>query len=67
VNVIVVPLQIAVAEDTALTVGVGFTLTETVCVEVHPVLSPVTVYVSVEDGEIVTVDVVALPALLLQV
>lgn len=66
-NVTAVPLQTAVAEDTALTVGVGFTLTETVCVEVQPVLSPVTVYVSLADGETVTTDVVALLALLLQV
>lgn len=38
-----------------------------VCVPMHPALSPVTVYVVGTPGETLTVDVVALPALALQV
>ena len=48
-------------------VGALFTFTETVCVEVHVPLAPVTVYTVVAPGETVAVAVVTLPALALQV
>jgi len=53
------PEQIVVAPD-AIIVGDGFTVTTTVCCAlVQPPVVPVTVYVVVEPGETLTVDVVA--------
>jgi hypothetical protein len=48
-------------------VGNGFTVTATVAELLQPVVVPLTVYVSVIAGVIVTLDVVALVALALQV
>lgn len=56
-----------VGDALVATVGVIVTLTERVCVAVQVPLAPVTVYVAAPPGETETVDVVALPALELQV
>jgi len=54
VNVAVCPAHITAGLLTALTVGIGFTVTSTVEVPVHPALAPVTVYVVLDAGETVT-------------
>ena len=61
------PEQSVVVGAITSTVGVGVTFTTTLYDVWQPELSPVTTYVAVEEGETVTVDVVALPALALHV
>jgi len=62
VSVVFCPVQIETLGDSVIT-GIGFTVTVTWAVAVHPNASPVTVYVVVEEGFAVTlVPVVALNA-----
>ena len=61
------PTQIDPGVALIVNVGATFTTTETVSVPVHPLLSPVTVYVVFVIGETDAVEVVTLPALALQV
>lgn len=67
VSTVLCPVQIDAGLAFIETVGVVLTLTEIVCVAVQVPLAPVTVYVVATPGETETVDVVALPALALQV
>src|SRR5258706_16457121 len=53
VSVVLCPVQMAVFGET-VTTGMGFTVTVTCVVAVHPSASPVTVYVVVEDGLAIT-------------
>ena len=62
VSAVFCPVQIVMFGET-VTTGIGFIVTVTCAVEVHPLASPVTVYVVVEDGFAVTLEpVVALSA-----
>jgi hypothetical protein len=62
VSVVFCPVQIETFGD-SVTTGIGFTVTVTCAVAVHPDAFPVTVYVVVEEGFAVTLaPVVALNA-----
>ena len=55
VSVAFCPVQIVIFGETVNT-GIGFIVTVTCAVDVHPDASPVTVYVVVEDGLAVTLE-----------
>ena len=62
VNVVLCPVQMVMLGDTVST-GIGLIVTVTCAVAVHPLASPVTVYVVVDNGVAVTDEpVVALNA-----
>ena len=57
VSVAEFPWQTLVLDD-AFTLGNGFTVTDLVAVPLHPFVVPVTVYVTLEYGDAVTVEAV---------
>jgi hypothetical protein len=62
VSVVVDPEQIVPELAEAVTVGVGFTVNVITSIPIHPLFSPVTVYVAVEVG-LSTVEAVIAPEL----
>jgi hypothetical protein len=62
-SVTVLPEQMVVVEEDALTTGDGFTLITCVAVPLQPLLVPVTVYVVIAVGETLTVAPVSEPGI----